>query len=283
LLAGFEFWFDALLFFAGGFLSVWITLPFLLKVLRDTPFQRPNYQGKFIPVGAGLVFFAGASFSAVCYSCLFKENRLSAVILFIVALFTLLGFLDDLAGNRSVTGLAGHLKSALRGRLTTGVLKAGGGLAGTTLAASFCGPWPLFAVYAFVFALSANAVNLLDVRPGRAGKAFIFFAFAFAAAGWGKKEALFLFGFLGSVAAYLRADLKARAMMGDTGANALGAVLGLGAVLVFSKPLVLAYLALLIFVHLLAEKKSLSEIIAGNKVLNFLDRLGRDLKKEGGL
>ncbi|MGB9846095.1 MAG: hypothetical protein ACPLRH_01155, partial [Desulfotomaculales bacterium] len=93
--------------------------------------------------------------------------------------------------------------------------------------------------------------------------------------------ALFLFGFLGSVAAYLRADLKARAMMGDTGANALGAVLGLGAVLVFSKPFVLAYLALLIFVHLLAEKKSLSEIIAGNKVLNFLDRLGRDLKKEG--
>ncbi|MGQ9824430.1 MAG: hypothetical protein ACUVSK_05435 [Desulfotomaculales bacterium] len=31
------------------------------------------------------------------------------------------------------------------------------------------------------------------------------------------------------------------------------------------------------------RKKSLSEMIAGNKVLNFLDRLGRDLKEEGGL
>lgn len=94
-----------------------------------------------------------------------------------------LGFVDDTWGTKRIKGLRGHLRAVLREHtLTTGFLKATGG---ATLAL-FLG-WrlspdiPIVALLnAALIALSANAINLLDLRPGRAGGVFLVLAFPLA-------------------------------------------------------------------------------------------------------
>jgi UDP-N-acetylmuramyl pentapeptide phosphotransferase/UDP-N-acetylglucosamine-1-phosphate transferase len=68
-------------------------------------------------------------------------------------------------------------------------------------------------------------------------------------------------------------DMRGRAMMGDTGSNALGAALGLTLALdggVIAKALAVAFLAAL---HIICEKYSLTAIIERCPALKKLDGL----------
>ena len=77
------------------------------------------------------------------------------------------------------------------------------------------------------------------------------------------------------VIAYFNQDLKAKAMMGDTGSNVLGISIGILFVMGYPLKVRLIWLAFLIFIHILTEKYSLTKIIENNKFLNFIDKLGR--------
>ena len=66
-------------------------------------------------------------------------------------------------------------------------------------------------------ALSANALNQLDTKPGRALKAYLVAA---TAVGAPRRVAVCLLPY----------DLREMGMLGDAGANALGALLGLNSV-----------------------------------------------------
>jgi UDP-N-acetylmuramyl pentapeptide phosphotransferase/UDP-N-acetylglucosamine-1-phosphate transferase len=195
--------------------------------------------------------------------------------LFLLALTTLVGVIDDAWGSRAVSGFGGHFGRLLRGELTTGALKALAIGAGS-LILFLPGATPEEALLnAAVVALTVNAMNLLDLRPGRAGKVFLLAAAALTWAAWGKEELLFLWLVCGALLAFLPRDLAARAMMGDAGSNSLGAVLGLTVVWGCDVAVRAGVLGGLILLHLLTERYSLTEIIARNRVLNFLDRLGR--------
>lgn len=64
-------------------------------------------------------------------------------------------------------------------------------------------------------------------------------------------------------------------MMGDTGSNVLGISIGILMALGYTLNVRIAWLIFLILIHILTEKFSLTKIIEKNKVLNFIDRLGR--------
>ena len=122
-------------------------------------------------------------------------------------------------------------------------------------------------------ALAANFLNLLDLRPGRAGKAFLLLGLPlhFLAADPAPPA-----GAIPGGGGYLPWDLRRRAMMGDTGANPLGAALGLMA----AGSLTLGVKAVLLAAFgwpelLLSERISFSELIEGSRILHFLDQLGR--------
>ena len=77
-------------------------------------------------------------------------------------------------------------------------------------------------------------------------------------------------------------DLREKFMMGDAGSNVLGAVIGLGLVLGTSFWWRLGVLVLMLALNILSEMVSFSEVIASNRVLNWLDSLGRKGQAPGG-
>lgn len=261
-----------------GCLLALALLPFFLSLLQESGSTCPNYRGDIIPVGMGLVFVFIYLFLAFL---LFRWHSSLRVALFLlgVVFFAFLGLVDDLLGSRSSRGLKGHFGALLRGRLTTGALKAlGGGVAALLVSVvTLAGkpPWEIITA-AFLIALAANTINLVDLRPGRAIKVSLLWFLILLAAFRGDGAISLLTPLMGGLCACAPRDLRGRAMLGDTGSNLIGASLGMVTawMLPFSGQLVVV--AVLILLHLLAEKYSFTEIIERNRFLRFLDHLGRN-------
>lgn len=268
---------------AGGLVAgglVWLaTRP----LFAADVFVRTNWRGRPVPTAVGLVVAVGAvaveAVRAVAAAAGAGEpaevSRLVALLA--VVGFALLGALDDLAGDGGPRGFAGHLGALLRGRLTTGGVKLAGGAAlALVVCAPVSGGRPAALLRdAALVALAANLGNLCDRAPGRALKA-VAVAFGVLVALAGAPEAL------GGVAAAVGAglalvvpDLRERAMLGDAGANALGAAVGLGVVLGCGPGARTAVLGVVAALNLAAEVVSFSRVIEAVPPLRALDRLGR--------
>lgn len=253
--------------------AVWIAA----RMLTAMGFSVANYRGVAVLRPSGVVFPVVLSATGLVIMGL-PHAAAGAVDVFFVAgwAFALLGFVDDVFGDRSVGGLAGHLRALRRGRITTGLIKATGGIvvglwAGWRLG---LGVWGVV-IAAAVIALTANFINLLDVRPGRAiktGLVLIAAALVFSRGpvGWLVWPAL-----LPPIVALLALDLREIAMLGDTGANFLGAMIGLTFVINSSWQAQLAAAILLAAATLASEKHSFSAVIERVAPLRWLDLLGR--------
>lgn len=265
------------LFFLAGWATSRMILPGILSIVVDAGYLRANFRGAQIPTSLGVVIFISCM-AVLAVSIPFLTGSIqNRAVIFMLALsgYTCLGLMDDIWGCQRCKGLYGHIKSLFRGHLTTGSIKAlAGGMLAVFIAAAG-GSWPLIPLNALILALSVNMINLLDLRPGRAAKGFLLIVLLLPAADPHREELMFTALVAGSLLAYLPVDLRARAMMGDAGSNALGAVLGLNAVWLFDTGTKVIYLTALVILHLLAEKRSLTGIIAANRVLDYLDRLGR--------
>ncbi|HHX74434.1 MAG TPA: hypothetical protein GX699_05985 [Firmicutes bacterium] len=238
----------------------------------------PNYRGKAIPQSMGTIFlpvFLPAAAWAHATELL-APHMLWRTLLIVFA-FGLLGLADDIWGNPRAKGFSGHFTRLLReGSVTTGLLKAVAGYFAALAAVSGLPAFfPLPFLRAALVALSANLLNLLDLRPGRSLKAFFLLALLLVLLVPKDAGALLLLPFLLAAFILFPRDLAGGGMLGDAGANVLGAVLGLYAVLFGGNLLQLASLAILAVVHVLTEKVSLSAVIDRQPLLRFLDHLGR--------
>ena len=178
----------------------------------------------------------------------------------------LVGGYDDAATDSSDKGLRGHAAALRSGRLTTGVVKVLG-LAATGVAAGalLAGSRRERLLAAGVVAAFANVLNLFDLRPGRALKIG-----ALSATVLGQP------GPAAAAAALLPADLDEQTMLGDCGANALGAVLGVAACArVRTGHGRAGLLAGLAGLTLASEVVSFSRVIEKVAPLRWLDRAGR--------
>jgi UDP-N-acetylmuramyl pentapeptide phosphotransferase/UDP-N-acetylglucosamine-1-phosphate transferase len=258
----------------------------LLSPALDTPtFARTNHRGATLPTAAGLVVAATVLVVEACFALvdaarladLTASNGVRALTAATVVGFALLGVVDDLAGTGlDGRGFRGHLRALAEGRLTTGGLKLGGGAA---LAIVVCAPLggrlgPLL-VDAALVALAANLGNLFDRAPGRTTKVAALAAVVLVAAVGAEEQLLGVAVVVGAALALLGADLGERLMLGDTGANAVGAALGLGVVLTAPLPGRVVVVAALVALNLASEVVSFSRVIDGVAPLRALDRLGR--------
>jgi hypothetical protein len=167
-----------------------------------------------------------------------------------VAAVAAIGLADDLCAGPE-RGVEAHLRA---GR-TTGVLKLVGiPLVGLLATRRVSG--------ALIVGLAANALNQLDTRPGRALKAYALAALPLRAP---LLPAVML-------APY---DLREMAMLGDSGSNALGALLGLSSVDRFTGRSRWLAIGALAGLNLLGDRISLGDAIERHPFLGKLDRLGR--------
>ena len=201
-----------------------------------------------------------------------------AGLLVLIAGMFAVGLWDDLKGDERPRGFAGHAAALRSGVWTGGLVKLIGG-ALTSLIAVFMFTRDVHYVVIVVAAcvsLSANLLNLFDRAPGRALKVFVAGTVCLLIAEM-TDVGLILAAPLGAAVAALPLDLKAKAMLGDAGANTLGALMGLGLILTTdSEGWLWALLALLLALNVASERWSFSEIIARNRVLARLDQLGRE-------
>jgi UDP-N-acetylmuramyl pentapeptide phosphotransferase/UDP-N-acetylglucosamine-1-phosphate transferase len=245
-------------------------------------FARTNHRGAPVPVGAGILVVLGALLVAAVERGLLglgvDQDVLHAgdLALLAAAGFGLLGFIDDVAEVGVDKGFAGHIGALRHGRLTTGGLKLLGGVA---VAIVVTAPVDVdrparLVVDALLVAGAANVGNLFDRAPGRTTKVALLAAAPLLATHWGDPPggvAVVVGAALGLLAFDLREDL----MLGDAGANALGAVIGLGVVLSCSFPVRAGALVVVVALNALSEVISFSAVIARTPVLRELDRLGR--------
>lgn len=269
-----------------------LSLPYILKFLLAHGMTAENYKQDIIPVGLGIYLW----FLLIAYYMLLQlwsaldwrspfdlvkteidPDHLSTYVLLLTVIF-IVGWLDDSLGDKRIKGFRGHWRKWSKERvLTSGFLKAA--------VTGILAVWAVFieldsslgrgAIQVLLLALMTNAMNLLDLRPGRALKGFL--ACLFLLFVWGKISSFIIY--LLPVAAgalfVLPQDLRAHAMLGDTGVNFLGFALGYCIVVSAPWGLQLTLLVLLVLLHWYVEHGSITKVIERNKILRWIDRLGR--------
>jgi UDP-N-acetylmuramyl pentapeptide phosphotransferase/UDP-N-acetylglucosamine-1-phosphate transferase len=244
-------------------------------VARRVPaWTRTNYRGQSVTLTGGL----SAALGSLVGTAAGTRGATRRAALLAVTAAAAAGAYDDVVAGRSESptdkGLRGHLAALREGRVSGGVVKvvvigSAAVLSAVILTSgSSRGRVLRVGLRALVIAESANMINLLDLRPGRAGKVV-------AAAGLGllggPSGGLAAAG-LGATSAVLPDDLCERTMLGDCGANALGALLG---VQLAAGDLPLTTATVLGLLTLASERWSFNAVIDSCRPLRAIDRLGR--------
>lgn len=221
-------------------------------------------------------------FAAICGGLLILERIPKPIVklyLAVMGAMCILGFIDDAFGSREVGGFGGHFRKLfLERKLTTGALKAlGGGIVGIVggyyASKGMIVEW---IVAAALIPLSANLLNLVDLRPGRSMAVFfVGLVVTYMGAGFRMSAPWLVAAIAVPALLFAFADSLGKAMMGDSGSNALGAALGLTMVLNTGLAFQIGAIILFVAVHWYSEKHSISQLIERNFVLRAIDhRLG---------
>ena len=284
------------------------------KHIKASQWERTNFHGATVSLRGG-VAMAGASVASAAVASVLSDQPRAALGGAVAALGGgLAGYIDDVDqgahdGGKVAKGLKGHLGALAHGQVTTGVIKIAGigasALAASALvgskATSVGGKAADLALNTVLIAGTANLANLLDLRPGRALKATVLVAtplsyFSCAAAKTPASGAsgaasatpaapasvsavsaqrLLASGLNAAAITALVEDLQETTMLGDTGANAAGALLGTSLAANDSWKLRLGTALGVVGLILASEKVSFSKVIAANPALNWLDQLWR--------
>jgi len=272
-----------------GFLAAQLIWRMSIGLFNSVVLQRPNYRSHYLPTGAGIVIALAvatveggrAVAAAAGIGDVAGPGVARTVMLAGVFGFGALGFVDDVLGGDAERGWKAHLRALAARRLSAGGVKLfGGGVlalmlasaAGSTAAGG--GVLRLAADGALV-ALAANLANAFDRAPGRTIKVSLVAWAALTVAAGGGAAAVALGPVMGAALGLLPEDLGERLMLGDAGANALGAALGLGALLTLGPGARLVLTAALLALNVAADVVSFSRVIRNTPALDRLDQLGR--------
>jgi UDP-N-acetylmuramyl pentapeptide phosphotransferase/UDP-N-acetylglucosamine-1-phosphate transferase len=256
--------------------------PAMLRMLADTGHVRVNYRERPLPFPFGVTIVAAALLALGPLALLARLDvpavlhpETFAVVAYVLGV-ALLGLLDDALGDERARGFRGHGQLALSRRLSTGALKAGGSLGlalyATNALGLSTGRWLLASA---VLLLCTNVFNLLDLRPGRAIKAFALLGTGLALGAWSLRPLWAIGVFAGPALVAGVYDVRERAMLGDTGANLIGALAGMWLVLALSTAGQIVAAVLLAAITAYGELRSISVLVERTPGLRELDSWGR--------
>jgi UDP-N-acetylmuramyl pentapeptide phosphotransferase/UDP-N-acetylglucosamine-1-phosphate transferase len=234
-----------------------------------------NHRGVAVPRTLGFALVGGALIASLAVATAREVPSRGWCGLAALAITAAAGLVDDL-GAAGPRGVRNHLRALVGGRVTTGVVKAvviGGA---SVVTAALRPPEPAIerVAAAVVLAACANVWNGLDVRPGRALKAFVPVGIAFLALARLEAQPAVL-GVLVAALAVLPLDLRERAMLGDSGSNALGFAAGLALLEVLPGGWIVVAAIVAVALNALAETLTFSRVIEATPPLRWVDGLGR--------
>ncbi|MGH9214020.1 MAG: hypothetical protein ACRD2C_25605 [Acidimicrobiales bacterium] len=271
--------------YAAGVVAAAALWVLLTPAFTAEVFTRQNFRGRDLPTAAGvilaLVVVLGDAVVALIDAAGTEPDPDLLVGLRSASLvavgFALLGLLDDLGGVGQSGGFRGHLAELTRGRLTTGAAKLFGGAALGVVAAAPAANDSLGRLLAdgALIALAANLGNLFDRAPGRVIKVALLAGLVLVI-GVGFEPILTgTVLALGAAAGLALPDLRERLMLGDAGANVLGAVLGTGVVLACTPTTRTVVLIVVAALNAASEVVSFSKVIDRVPPLRAVDQFGR--------
>lgn len=260
------------------------------RVFEGYVFQRHNYRDHTLPTGIGILFpLVGATVIGAhvavfdIWTSLGGTGAGWAVLATVgpatvelAAAFSFLGLIDDLGGVGESGGFRGHLTALFEGRITTGFIKMIGGPFFALAILSGYSPHAGRVGYlrdAALICLAANLANLFDRAPGRVNKVGQF-AFAVLALATTNPRLVPIAIVMGAAGALLGADLREVFMLGDSGSNAIGAVLGFGVVVSTTEIQRWIVLAIVLVLNVGSEMVSFTKVIDTVGPLRRLDRWG---------
>ncbi|MDP5273621.1 hypothetical protein [Chengkuizengella axinellae] len=261
-----------------GFLLLEVIIYFLVK----QNIVAENYLHHKIPIGLGLflwllliIYYAFLQWMIPSYD--FLQTYLPQYIMILTLLF-IVGWLDDRVGDPKVKGLKGHFMKLIKERrLTTGSLKAF-----ITAALSI---WVLLrimnnhplleVIQFFILTLMTNGVNLLDLRPGRALKFFLLLSCGILFLSSLQQYFIFLLPMVLGVLLLLKKDIGGEVMLGDSGSNLLGFVLGFCIILMTPWWVQIFCFIFLLHMHWISERDSITNWIETKPLIHWIDQWGR--------
>ena len=262
-----------------------VITPTTVRGLAAQGLVRANYRGAPVAFPAGIALLVPALAALVVAAPLYQfadtsvfEPGFGIAAVYVLGI-AVLGLIDDFTGSTDgqPRGWRGHFGALGRGQVSSGVVKAVGalGLALFVAADPSVGA-ATYLLSAAVLVLATNVFNLIDLRPGRAGKALILLGIGLTI-GSGRLEPLRTLGlFVGPILVLLPLDLREVGMLGDTGSNVIGAVAGVWLIFTLTSTLGLAIAAgVLALITLYGEFRSISAFVERTPGLRQLDLLGR--------
>jgi UDP-N-acetylmuramyl pentapeptide phosphotransferase/UDP-N-acetylglucosamine-1-phosphate transferase len=269
-----------------GFLAGRLVWVLVRSSWHETALTRENFRGKVVPTAGGIALVLAALVveggravaGALHVGATTGTTAVRAATVITLVGFAFLGLLDDLAGNRQARGFRGHVAELFGGRLTTGGAKLLGGVAVSLVAIGTLRPTSSVSrllLDAALVALTANLANLFDLAPGRTAKVALVAGGALIAIRRANADLTAVAVVLGGVLALLLDDLHERVMLGDTGANAVGAAIGLAVVATCGPGARTIVLVAVLVANLVSEAVSFSRIIDAVPPLRAFDRAGR--------
>ena len=259
------------LYFGAAVVVTFLALAVCRRVLKGPRFIRTNFRGNTLLATGGLALLPALVIGAIA-----PMDRVVGAMFLAGFSTAVLGFVDDVFGDRHAGGLFGHARALVRGQLTTGMVKALGGVVIGLVAAWLVGHRGIWIVIAgAVVALCSNLANLFDLRPGRVIKLWVPCAAVLLVTTFLGHGYLTIVALAGALVPFLIAELDELVMLGDTGAGLLGVVLGVGVAAGASHTALIAVAAALLGLTLASEVISFTKVIAAVPPLRWLDELGR--------
>ena len=243
-----------------------------------SPWIRTNHAGASVTLAEGPIAIGALLVGAGIDRLLDQSGRRSLPVVVAGVGSGVVGAYDDLLGTTQAKGFRGHVRALRSGEVTSGMIKIVGiGLSAAAAAALIqrtspnC-PKPVCRALdgildTALIAATANLTNLLDLRPGRAAKAIILLGVGLLGSGAAPA--------VGAAAGSLPTDLAARSMLGDCGANALGAAVATAAAQSLSRPFRLLAFGAVAALNVASERVSFTDVIERTPLLHRLDQLGR--------
>lgn len=230
------------------------------RILRARPqpqWQRTNHAGRTVDLYAGPAAVAGAVAGAAVLPL--PPRTRTAVALAVLAAGGC-GAYDDFAGAGDPRrGFRAHLTALRHGEVTSGAVKLFGIGAAGLAAGALLEDRPVDRLLAgVVIAGAAHLVNLTDVRPGAATATVLVLGAP------GLARGALAAAPMGAVAALAADERAERTMIGDTGAHALGAAVGVAIVAGNGRAGLVAHAAGLVAAAVYGERVSgLARMLSG--------------------